>query len=47
MTAENPKAVYACVNYGEAYVPEEIAKRSICISADIGEILKTIIGQQI
>ena len=47
MTAENPKAVYACINYGEAYVPEEIAKRSICISADIGEILKTIIGQQI
>lgn len=40
MTAENPKAVYACVNYGEAYVPEEIAKRSICINADIGEILK-------
>ena len=40
MTAENPKAVYACVNYGDAYVPEEIAKRSICINADIGEILK-------
>ena len=47
MTRANPKAVYACVNYGEAYVTEEIAKRPICISADIGEILKTIIGQQI
>lgn len=40
VAAENPKAVYACVNYGEAYVPEEIVKRSICINADIGEILK-------
>ena len=42
MTAENPRAIYACINYGEAYVPEEIAKRSICISADIGEILKQL-----
>ena len=42
MTAENPKATYACVNYGEAYVPEEIAKRSICINADIGKVLEQL-----
>ncbi|MCI8566864.1 MAG: Sir2 silent information regulator family NAD-dependent deacetylase [Lachnospiraceae bacterium] len=42
MTAANPKAIYACVNFGEAYVPEKIAKRSICIHADIGEILKQL-----
>lgn len=42
MTAENLKAVYACINYGEACVPEEIAKRSISIRADIGEILKQL-----
>ena len=42
MTRANPKAVYACVNYGEAYVTEEIAKRSICINADIGEALKQL-----
>lgn len=42
MTAKNPKAAYACINYGEAYVPEEIAKRAICINADIGEILKQL-----
>lgn len=42
MTAANPKATYACINYGEAYVPEEIAKRSICINADIGDILKQL-----
>ncbi len=40
MTAENPRAVYACVNDGEAVCPREIEKRSICINGDIGEVLK-------
>ena len=39
MTYENPKAVYACVNYGEAYAPREIARRSICIDGDIDAVL--------
>ncbi len=39
MTAENPNAVYACVNFGEAFAPDEIATRSICINADIREVL--------
>jgi len=39
MTAKNPKAVYACINYGEAMAPDEIKNKSICIDADIGEIL--------
>ncbi|MCM1387152.1 MAG: hypothetical protein NC231_07485 [Bacillus sp. (in: Bacteria)] len=39
MTAKNSKAVYACINYGEAGCPEEIEKQSICISGDISEIL--------
>ncbi|MBO5093259.1 MAG: Sir2 silent information regulator family NAD-dependent deacetylase [Lachnospiraceae bacterium] len=42
MTAENPRAVYACVNYGEAYAPGEIQKRSICINRDIEQILEKI-----
>ncbi len=42
MTNERPDAVYACLNYGEAYAPEEIAERSICINGDIGEILKEL-----
>ena len=42
MTAENPKAVYACVNLGEADAPREIASRSICIDGDIGEVLKKL-----
>ena len=39
MTAENPEAVYVCLNQGEAYAPGEIRKRAICIDGDIGEIL--------
>ena len=35
MTYGNKKARYACINYGEAYAPEEIAPRSLCISADL------------
>ncbi|MBQ3947618.1 MAG: Sir2 silent information regulator family NAD-dependent deacetylase [Ruminococcus sp.] len=39
MTYANPNAVYACLNFGEAYVPDEIAKQSICINVDIHEVL--------
>lgn len=39
MTFKNDKAVYACINYGEAYCPGEIANRSICIDGDIGDVL--------
>lgn len=39
MVKENRDAVYACINYEEAYAPKEIEKQSICISADIGEVL--------
>ena len=39
MTARNPEATYACVNFGEAVTLEEIADRSICIDGDIGEVL--------
>ena len=42
MTAENPKAVYACVNYNEAYCPAQIEKQSICIDGDIGDILSKL-----
>ena len=42
MTAENPKAIHACINLGEAGAPREIASRSICIDGDIGEVLKKL-----
>ncbi len=35
MTAENNRAFYACINYGEAIVPKEIEKQSICIHEKI------------
>lgn len=39
MTAENSRATYVCINYGEAVCPEEIAGQAICIDGDIGDIL--------
>ncbi len=42
MTAENPKAAYACINFGEAVCPKEIEEQSICIDGDIGEVLRQI-----
>lgn len=42
MTKQNPNAVYACLNYGEAYAPDEIKDKSICVDGDIFELLKEI-----
>jgi NAD-dependent SIR2 family protein deacetylase len=42
MTYQWPNATYACLNFGEAIAPEEIHKKSICINADIGEILEKL-----
>ena len=36
------KEMYACVNLGEACAPTEIIDRSICINADIREVLKQL-----
>lgn len=33
-------AEYVCINVKETYTPEEIRDKSICIQADIGEVLK-------
>lgn len=42
MTAQNPNATYACVNYGEAVCPKEILNQSICIDGDIGEVVQAL-----
>lgn len=42
MTAANENAVYACLNYGQAFCPGAIEDRSICIDGDIGEVLDEI-----
>ncbi len=42
MTNENPKAAYACINYGEVYAPSEIGSQAICIDSDLAEALKLL-----
>ena len=45
LTKENRLSTYACINYGEAYAPEEIADRSIVINADAGEVIEALLRQ--
>ena len=42
MVMENKKASYACINYQEAFCPNELEERSICLDGDIGDVLKEI-----
>ena len=42
MTYQNPNAVYACINYGEAACPDDIADRAICIDDNIEKVMKEI-----
>ena len=37
---ENPKAMYACINQGQAWAPRELEGRSLTVEGDIGEVLK-------
>lgn len=39
MTNTFPQATYVCLNQGEAYAPEEIIRKSICLNEDIGKVL--------
>ena len=43
MTAENPKAIYACINMNGAYAPGEISDRAICIDCDIGNVIESCV----
>ena len=45
MTHQNPNATYACINFGEAVAPQEIASRSICVNADIGDVVEELKGK--
>ena len=42
-TEENPNAYYACLNLGEAGCSREISERSICLNADIGQVLRDLL----
>lgn len=39
MTQNWKNSAYACINFGEAYAPDEIKHRSICINDDVGNVL--------
>ena len=43
MTHQWPNAFYACLNFGEAYAPEEIRQKSLCIDGDIGKVLSCLL----
>ncbi|MDO4194369.1 MAG: hypothetical protein Q4D24_13840 [Erysipelotrichaceae bacterium] len=45
MTNDDPNAVYACLNYNEAYCPFQIARRSICIDGDCGEVIRDLLEE--
>ena len=42
MTAKNPDAIYACINQGQAVCPPEIERQSVCVNADIGQVLQNL-----
>lgn len=43
-TMQNPNAIYATVNLGEAFTVDQIADRSIVIDADINDVLDALSG---
>ena len=48
MTAQNPNAVYACLNSGQAVCPEPraIQRQSICIDGDAGILLQALLAPE-
>ena len=44
MTNDNPKAVYARLNYNEALCPRQLEERSICIDGDSGEVIEQLMN---
>ena len=41
-TLQNPRAKYACINFGEAICPDDLDDQSILINADIDKVLDEI-----
>ena len=42
MTAQNPKAIYACINLGEAITMRGLEAQSILLDADVGKVLSNL-----
>ena len=46
MTVKNPRAIYACLNNGEAVCPKEIEEKSICINRDVRAVLEELLARE-
>ncbi len=42
MKLHSKKRSYICINLGESFCPDEIIDRSICVNADIGEVINDL-----
>lgn len=42
MTNQWKNSFYVCINKGQAWAPDEIRERSICIDGDIGQVLNSL-----
>lgn len=47
MTDRWKDTTYVCINKGQAYAPDEIKARSLCIDGDIGEVLEQLENSRI
>lgn len=43
MTDKWQHAHYICLNYGQAYAPDEIKDKSVCVNKDIGEVIRRLL----
>ena len=43
MTDKWQHAHYICLNYGQAYAPDEIKEKSVCVNKDIGEVIRRLL----
>ncbi len=46
MTARWPHAFYICINLDQAWAPEEIRDRSLCLNGDMGPVLEALAGRR-
>lgn len=43
MTDKWQQAHYICLNYGQAYAPDEIKEKSVCVNKDIDEVIRRLL----
>ena len=40
------KATYACLNYGDARLPRELADRGVAIEGDSARVIRLLLGKE-